>query len=354
MKNKLIIYTGGGSAGHITPNLALIDKMSREGFQAEYIGSEAIEENIIKKANIPFHKIKSGKLRRYFSWKNFTDFSKVLVGIIQSYFILRKKKPALVFSKGGFVSFPVVFAAYLNRIPVFIHESDYTPGLANKLSFPFATKICLTYEDSQKFVPNKDKILITGCPIREKFYSANRENGLKYLNFQIEKPILMIMGGGLGSALINQTVRTILADLLQTFNIIHLCGAGKVDPSFLQEGYLQKEYLQDEIYDVMAATDLIISRAGSTSVYEFITLKKLNLLIPLSKKASRGDQLDNAKFAETNGLSEVIQEEDLNPELLKSKILTLFREQEKYLNNYQCQNAIEVIFDQIKKIDQLK
>ncbi len=356
MKYK-IIMTGGGTAGHVTPNLALIPKLKEKGFEIKYIGSiDGIEKEIINKNDIPFFGISCGKLRRYFDIKNFTDPFKIMKGIVQALKILSKEKPDVIFSKGGFVAVPVVIAASMKKIPVVAHESDMTPGLANKLSAPFCDKLCVTFRESLNYVKG-NKGVLTGSPIREEILHGDKIKGKKICNFNDDKEILLIMGGSLGSKLINEEIRGILDKLLKKFNLIHICGKGNVDRNLINKnGYKQFEYVSEELPDLMKAADYMISRAGANSIFEFLALKKPTLLIPLSKKASRGDQILNSKSFEKEGYSLMLQEEDINKDLLYEKILELKEKKEKLINNMeksQAKNGVEaivnVILESIKK-----
>lgn len=345
---NMIGFTGGGSSGHVTPNLAIIKQLQHENVPIFYIGTyTGIEKELIQKANIPYFPISSGKLRRYFSWENFIDPFKILKGLVQAYFILRKQKPKVIFSKGGFVTFPVAVAAKLNRIPVVVHESDFIPGLANKLVFPFAEKICVTFEETKNNIKYKSKIAVTGAPIREEFFQGNKENALKLFSLDNTRKTILIIGGGLGSAIINQTIYVCLPELLKNYNVIHLTGKGKINPEIpSQKNYVQTEYLHNELFDAMALADLVISRAGSNALYELILLKKKHILIPLSQKASRGDQIDNANYFAKKGLSYVIAEEQLNRESLLKMLNTVFAnayDYEQRINNFHCQNGTESI-----------
>lgn len=345
---KMIGFTGGGSSGHVTPNLAIIKQLRREDIEIFYIGTyTGIEKELVKKENIPYFPISSGKLRRYFSWENFIDPFKILKGLVQAYFILRKQKPKVIFSKGGFVTFPVAVAAKLNKIPVVVHESDFIPGLANKLVFPFAEKICVTFEETKKNIKYKSKIVVTGAPIREEFFQGNEKNALKLFSLDNAKKTILIIGGGLGSAVINQTIYACLPELLKNYNVIHLTGKGKINSEIpSQKNYIQTEYLHHELFDAMALADMVISRAGSNALYELILLKKKHILIPLSKKASRGDQIDNAEYFSKKGLSYVLPEEQLNREMLLqmiNKIFTNAHEYEKRISNFDCPNGIKTI-----------
>lgn len=321
---KKIILTGGGSAGHVTPNLALLPQLQAEGIEVHYIGTaDGIERTIVsERSDITYHVIASGKLRRYFSWKNFTDPFRVLRGMFQARRIMREVKPAAVFSKGGFVSVPVVIAAHGKHIPVVTHESDYTPGLANKINAKFADKICVTFEDTLSHVGAKG--VHTGTPIRPELYEGDKARGLSFLGFDDKKPILLVMGGSLGAAAVNDAVRAALPKLLASYDIVHLCGKGKVEESLAQPGYRQFEYVNKELPDVLAATDIVVSRAGANAVFEFLALSKPALLIPLPRSASRGDQILNAGYFARKGFAMVLEQESLTPETLLDAVNDLY------------------------------
>ncbi|MEY7998835.1 undecaprenyldiphospho-muramoylpentapeptide beta-N-acetylglucosaminyltransferase [Clostridium sp. Mt-5] len=337
---KKIILTGGGSAGHVTPNLALVPKLKELGYEIQYIGTKnGIERKIIEDEKIKYHVISSGKLRRYFDVKNFTDPFRVLRGIFQAVLIMKKERPNIVFSKGGFVSVPVVIAAHLNKIPVIIHESDMTPGLANKLSAPYCTKICVTFPESLKSIKGHDAVL-TGTPIRQELLDGSRIMGRRLCGFENEKPILLIIGGSLGSVFINNTVRNSLNELLRVFNIVHICGKGNVDKALnMRKGYIQFEYLNRELPHIMNAADIVVSRAGANVIFELLALKKPNLLIPLSKTSSRGDQILNAASFEKSGYSMVLQEEKMTQKVFLDKIEELYTSRDKYINNMKTSPA---------------
>lgn len=343
--------TGGGSAGHVTPNLALIPKLKEAGYEIEYIGTaNGIERKIIEQHNIKYHIISSGKLRRYFDLKNFTDPFRVIKGIKQAYDIIKKEKPNIVFSKGGFVAVPVVLGAYLNKVPVIAHESDITPGLANKLSTPYCTKICVTFPESLKKL-NKNKAVLTGTPIRKELLEGSKIIGLKICGFYDNKPVLLVIGGSLGAKAINDAVRRNIDKLLQNYNIIHICGKNNVDDKYkLKNGYRQFEYVNEELPHLMAVADVVISRAGANSIFELLALKKPSLLIPLSAKSSRGDQILNAASFERSGFSMVLKEEDLNDSSLLAKLEELYRNREKYIKNMsgsKYNNGVETIVNLI-------
>lgn len=313
-----VFFTGGGTAGHVTPNLAIIKELKQEGWNVAYVGSDdGIEKGMIKDLDIPFYPVSSGKLRRYFSFKNFLDPFKIILGIFQSIKLFHHMKPDVLFSKGGFVAFPVVVGAWVNRIPIVAHESDMTPGLANKLSFPFVNKICLTFAAASKHFKNQDKIIVTGTPIRQQLFLGAADKGLAYCGFNTEKPCLLVIGGSLGAGSINRVVREALPQLTQKFQVIHLCGKGKIDNSLLgRDGYCQLEYANEELADLFAAASIIVSRAGANSLYEILALNKAHILIPLSAKVSRGDQIQNARYFQKEGISLVIQDEVLSADIL--------------------------------------
>lgn len=314
-KVKTIILTGGGTAGHVSLNEAIIPSLIEAGYKVHYIGShEGIEKELIGNAfpEVPYHSISSGKLRRYFSMKNFTDPFRVVAGVGQALSVIRKVKPTVIFSKGGFVSVPVVIAAKLANVPVVVHESDVTPGLANKLALPFASHIFTVFKETVKHLPN-DKATCTGSIIRQQLFEGNRARGLKLCDFTNDKKVLLVMGGSLGSVVLNEALRSNLQYLLKTYQIIHLCGKGNLDER-LQGivGYKQFEYVTTELPDLLHAADKIVSRAGSNSIFEFLALHKPMLLIPLSAAKSRGDQIQNARLFEKQGFAHVLEEEQLD------------------------------------------
>ena len=266
--------------------------------------------------------------------------------------ILSKEKPDVIFSKGGFVAVPVVIAASMKRIPVVAHESDMTPGLANKLSAPFCDKLCVTFRESLKYI-KEGKGILTGSPIREEILNGDKSQGLKICNFEGEKEVLFIMGGSLGSQLINNEIRKNLNKLLKEFDIIHICGKGNIDQSLInKEGYKQFEYVSEELPHLMKCADYIISRAGANSIFEFLALKKPTLLIPLSKKASRGDQILNSRSFEKEGYSLVMEEEELQDDALYNKILELKQKKQLLVDNMnksESTNAVNSIVEILLK-----
>ena len=354
-----IVLTGGGTAGHVIPNLALLPSLFAEGWEAEYIGSACgIEKRLVEAKGLPFHSIASGKLRRYFDLKNFTDPFRVLLGGLQAWSLLGRIKPNVVFSKGGFVAVPVVVAARLRGIPVIIHESDLTPGLANRLTIPCARIVCASFPETLKHLP-AEKGVVTGAPIRIELFTGVREKGETFLRLPpsqdpaILKPLLLVMGGSLGSRILNQAVRLILPELLTRFRVAHICGQGGLDSTVeATPGYRQFEFISSEISDVLAASDFILSRAGSNAIFEFLSLQKPHLLVPLSRAASRGDQILNAEAFAAKGYSSVLPEENLGGGRLLKELDALRANGDQYVQAMRfspIRNGTEQVMDQIRK-----
>ena len=354
MKTKKIVLTGGGTAGHITPNLALLPYLKAEGYEIVYIGSEkGIERTLIEAEGIPYYSISTGKLRRYLSKENIKDMFRVVKGIAEAKKLIKRLKPDLVFSKGGFVAVPVVLGAKSNNVPVIIHESDITPGLANKIAMPSARVVCSTFPETLQYVP-KGKGVHTGTPIRKELFEGDRQKGLAACKFTGEKPVLLMMGGSLGAVKLNHCLREILPELVKTFDVIHLCGKGNLDAHLReQEGYMQFEYVSDGLNDLFAAADFIVSRAGSNSISEFLALKKPHLLIPLSARASRGDQILNAASFEKQGFARVLDEDEMTAESMKKEIFELYENKEKYvaaMGHAASGDGVEAVMTQIKAL----
>lgn len=330
---KKIVLTGGGTAGHVTPNIALFPALKEAGYEISYIGSYAgMEKQLIEEQNIPYYGISSGKLRRYKDLRNLTDPFRVIKGYAQSVSLLRKIKPDVVFSKGGFVSVPVVLAAKRLRIPAIIHESDMTPGLANKIAIPAACKVCCNFPETVDYLP-KDKAVLTGSPIRQELLSGDKEQAARLCGFTMDKPVILVVGGSSGSKFINDAVRGLLDDLLANYQIIHLCGKGNIDKLYNnRSGYVQFEYAGKELRDMFALSSLVISRAGANAICELLALRKPNLLIPLSANASRGDQILNARSFERQGFSMVMEEEELTDEKLLAAVHKLYDSREDFIN----------------------
>lgn len=335
MKEQTIILTGGGTAGHVSLNEAIIPSLFEAGYQVHYIGSHTgIEKELITNAfpSLPYHGISSGKLRRYFSMQNFSDPFRVLAGVAQAFKIIRKVKPTVIFSKGGFVSVPVVIAAKFANVPVVAHESDVTPGLANKLALPFASHVFTVFKETMQHLPS-DKATCTGSIIREQLYTGNKERGLARCGFTADKKVLLVMGGSLGSVVLNDALRTNLQQLVKDYQIIHLCGKGNVDAS-LQDvaGYKQFDYVTTELPDLLYASDFVVSRAGSNSIFEFLALHKPMLLIPLSASKSRGDQILNANLFKKQGFAHVLEEEQLSARTFLKSIEQLVTSAEQMID----------------------
>ena len=349
---KRIVLTGGGTAGHVTPLIALLPALTNENYDIHYIGSyDGIERKLIKEYNIPYYGISSGKLRRYLDPKNFTDPFKVVKGYFEARKILKKLKPHILFSKGGFVSVPVVLAAKKLRIPVIIHESDMTPGLANKIAIPAARRVCANFPETMTHLPT-EKAVLTGTPIRKELFIGNKIKGLDFCGFTSNKPVLMIIGGSTGSRVINDVVRGLLPTLLRDYQVIHLCGKGNIDPKLADtKGYAQYEYIRDELSDLFAASDIVISRAGANAICEILALRIPNILIPLGLNASRGDQILNAESFENQGYSYLLMEENLTVSNLLIAIKTVMGNRQKYIkamNTSELNNSIDTIMNLIK------
>ena len=335
---KRIVLTGGGTAGHVMVNVALIPRLRARGWEVHYVGSpDGIERDLIARIEppVPYTAVKSGKLRRYLDYRNFIDPFRVLQGSVQAARVLGKLRPRAIFSKGGFVAVPVVWAAALRRIPVFLHESDLTPGLANRLSLPFAAEVFVTFPESAAFFPRKKKVVPVGPIVREELLWSDPARGRSICGFSSRRPTLLVMGGSLGAEPINRTLRAALP-LLDTFQILHLTGRGRIDPAVQAAGYCQREFLYNELPDALAAADLVISRAGSTAIFELFALRKPMLLVPLPRGKGRGDQVENARYFADRGWARVLPEEDLTPERLAEEIRRLYREREVYVRRMEA------------------
>lgn len=350
---KRIILTGGGTAGHVTPNIALLPRLIELGYDIHYVGSyNGIEKDLIEPFGVPYHGISSGKLRRYFSARNFTDPFRVVKGFGEARKLIKDLKPDVIFSKGGFVSVPVVLAGKRCKVPVIIHESDMTPGLANKIAIPSASKVCCNFPETLEYLP-EGKAVLTGSPIRQELLSGNKIAALDMCGFTADKPVILVIGGSLGSVVVNNAVRGSLPQLLEHFQVIHLCGKDKTDESLAgTKGYCQFEYVREELRDIFALADLVISRAGANAICELLALRKPNLLIPLSAKASRGDQLLNARSFERQGFSMVLEEEDLTPESLLDAVLDLYENRGTFIDamrDSDQQDSIDTIIGLIEE-----
>lgn len=353
--SKKIVLTGGGTAGHVTPNIALLPELKKAGYEIYYIGSyDGIEKKLITDYEIPYYGIATGKFRRYLDIRNLTDPFKVIKGFSEARRYLKQIRPNVVFSKGGFVSVPVVRAAASLHIPCVIHESDMTPGLANKLCVGAATKICCNFPETLKDLP-EGKAVLTGSPIREELAKGSRIAGLDLCGFSANKPVIMVVGGSQGSAAVNEAVRSALPALLNDFQIVHLCGKDKVDNLLLTKpGYKQFEYIKSEMKDIFAMSDLVISRAGANAICELLSLKKPNILIPLPTTSSRGDQILNAHSFEAQGFSMVIEEEYLDNQTLTDKVHELYCNRQIYIDAMSRSTQTDSIHTIMKLIEEVQ
>ncbi|MBI5413849.1 undecaprenyldiphospho-muramoylpentapeptide beta-N-acetylglucosaminyltransferase [Candidatus Peregrinibacteria bacterium] len=316
-----VVFTGGGTGGHVLPNIAIIDEISKlGGAEVFYIGSKkSSEQDIAEGAGLPFYEISTGKLRRYFDLKNFVDFLKVPLGFFQAVGILRKLKPNLVFSKGGYVAVPVVLAARLLGIPVWIHEADLTPGLATKICVPFAGKIWLSFEESRRFYKGRN-VEVVGNPVRSSILKGDKKRGYKFTGFSEKMPVCLVIGGSTGAQSLNKLILKNLPELLKKVQVLHI--TGRIGEKFTENAhYKHFEFLDKELADCYAITDFIVGRAGSGSLFEGLALKKPMILVPLPRSASRGDQIENAEIFEKHGWAAVLNQETLSPEQLLEAIL---------------------------------
>lgn len=350
-----IVLTGGGTAGHVMPNIAMLPQLHATGWRIHYVGSyEGIERQLIRAENIPYYPIKSGKLRRYVDIKNVTDPFRIVQGIFQAIVLLRKIQPDVVFSKGGFVSVPVVLAAWLHRVPVVLHESDMTPGLANKLSIPLATKICATFPETLALLPKRKRIH-TGTPIRQSLLNGDPQQGRAICGFHSHQPILLIMGGSQGAQAINTVVRQALPQLTAKFQVMHLCGHGNIDESLHHyPGYRQFDYVTDELQHLLAAADCVVSRAGANAIYELLALAKPNLLIPLSAKVSRGDQIANARSFYKQGYSMLLEQENLSVSSLTKGVTELYQQRSTFISNMNESSQKDTVMTILSILDQVR
>lgn len=350
---KKIVLTGGGTAGHVTPNIALLPALREAGYEVYYIGSyNGIEKSLIEAENIPYYGIATGKFRRYFDWKNLSDPFRVLKGIGEARKIIRKIDPDILFSKGGFVAVPVVLAANKCHVPVIIHESDMTPGLANRICLKYARKICCNFPETLSHVPEGTGV-VTGTPIRDELKKGSAAKGFAFTGLDSNKPVILVMGGSQGAVRVNNCVRAALPELLKKNQVVHLCGKGHLDESLKDtEGYRQYEYIREELPDLYAMCSLMISRAGANAICEISTLAIPNLLIPLGSDASRGDQILNARSFEKQGFSMVLEESGLTEKALVDKVNQLYENRDQYISamkHSQHTDSIDVIMKLIRE-----
>ncbi|MCC5887309.1 MAG: undecaprenyldiphospho-muramoylpentapeptide beta-N-acetylglucosaminyltransferase [Gammaproteobacteria bacterium] len=327
MKAPRILFTGGGTAGHVTPNLALIERLRAAGWEVHYAGSRSgIERSLIEPLGLPYHVLPTGKLRRYLSFENLLDAFRVLAGIAAGWRLARRLKPNLVFSKGGFVSVPVVLGARLAGVPVLAHESDCTPGLATRLVAPRVAAVCTNFPDTR--IAGARRVVYTGTPLRPGLLTGSRQRGLEVAGLAGAKPVLLVVGGSLGSQALNACIRGALPRLLERYDIIHICGRGNVQPTAGSAGYAQFEFVAEPYRDLLAAADLVLSRAGANGLLELIQARKPTLLVPLGTAASRGDQIENADWAARQGLARRVLEAELTEDRLLAELDGLFADRD--------------------------
>ena len=313
---KTLILTGGGSAGHVVPNIALIPAL-REKFNLVYIGSDGIERDLMKGRGVPYHTVHCTKLVRDSVLKNIAMPFRFLKSVSEAKRALAAADADIVFSKGGYVALPVVLAAKKLRIPVLTHESDLTPGLANKIIARRCRAVLTSFPDTAKLFANG---IYTGAPIRSELLRGDRTEALKKYGFSGEKPVLLLFGGGSGSLALNRAAEAALPEILQTFDFLHI--RGKHAGAEKREGYFPLEY-ESDMASAYAAADFVVSRAGSNTVFELLALKKPALLVPLENRRSRGDQLQNAQYFEKRGLCRILRESDLSPRTLLGGVRAL-------------------------------
>ncbi len=353
-----IVLTGGGTAGHVMPNLALIPYLEKD-FTIHYIGTyEGMEHWLVNPYLNPknYHAIKAGKLRRYLSIQNLKDPVKVIYGFFQAIKILRKLKPKLVFSKGGYVSVPVVFAAKLLNIPVVLHESDLTPGLANRLAIPRCDKVCVSFESTLSYVKKAEKYY-TGTPVRRELLNGDKALGRKLCQINDHKPVLMIMCGSQGAVAVNDAVDSVIETLCKTYHVVHIRGKNNLKPELdIIDGYTQFGFLGEDLKHIFATADIILSRAGANAIFEILALNLPALLVPLPKASSRGDQILNAEHFKANGWSMVLHQDQMNPESLVEHINQLYKERSAYRKRMEKSGAneanertLKVIYSAINK-----
>lgn len=351
---KRIILTGGGTAGHVTPNMAIIPSLREKGYDIHYIGSyDGIEKKLIEEMGITYHGIATGKLRRYFDLKNFSDPFRVIKGFSQAKSLMKELKPDVVFSKGGFVSVPVVLAASSKKIPCIIHESDMTPGLANKIAIPKADKVCCNFPETVEKLP-EGKAVVTGTPIRKELFNGNAANAMSFCQFKEVRPTLLIIGGSSGSVRVNEAIWSCLDEILKTYNVIHLCGKGNLNSNLTdKKNYVQFEYIKQELANLLALADVVVSRAGANAICELLALKKPSVLIPLSLEASRGDQILNARSFDNSGYAKLLMEEDVNDTSLLEAINYVYNNRDTYIRAMECSakhDSVTMIVNMIEEL----
>ncbi|MCY7016530.1 UDP-N-acetylglucosamine--N-acetylmuramyl-(pentapeptide) pyrophosphoryl-undecaprenol N-acetylglucosamine transferase [Streptococcus sanguinis] len=336
---KKIVFTGGGTVGHVTLNLLLIPKFIKEGWQVHYIGDKhGIEYQEIQKSglDVTFHSVATGKLRRYFSWQNLLDGFKVVWGIFQSLGIMLKVRPQALFSKGGFVSVPPVIAARLSRVPVYVHESDLSIGLANKIAYKCATKMYATFEQSSSLTKIEHVGAVTKVGSQESVPPQELEEIRQY--FDKELPTLLFVGGSAGAKVFNDFVSQNQAALTERYNIINLTGDEGLD--VLSDRLFRKAYVTDLYQPLMDLADVVVTRGGSNTIFELLAMTKLHIIVPLGREASRGDQIENADYFVKKGYAKQLAEEQLDMSNLQTALDDLLANQASY--HQAMQNSQEI------------
>lgn len=339
MKKKIVL-TGGGTAGHVYPALAVAEELNQ--YDISYVGGNGMEKQILQNyPNIKYHEIPTVKLERKFTFKNLLIPFKLIKSISVTKKVLKDIKPDIIFSKGGFVAVPVVFAAKKLHIPIISHESDLSFGLANKLILKKCTVMCTTFNETAKC----KKCVHTGQPIRSKIF-----NGKRLHLFDNQNPTLLVLGGSLGAKFLNEIIFNNIEKLTKNFNIIHICGKQN-ERKLPHKNYFQTAYAEN-IEDYYATADIVLARSGSGVINELLALSKPMLLVPLSKKCSRGDQIENAKNFTNHGYAQMLEEEDYSFEKLTKKLTTLAKNREKYIKNMQKTAKNNAVSKIVKLINQ--
>ena len=347
-----VLIVGGGSAGHVIPALPVIERLKASGHTVTFVGTRSgLEERLVAQAGVRYRGISAGKLRRYFSWQNLTDLFRIVAGVLQSIVLIGRERPQVVFSKGGFVSFPIALAAWLWRVPLVAHESDLTPGLANRLVMPFARSLCVSFP-ATKVHREGLNILHTGTPLRPSMLHGDAAAGRAALGLSSEQPLLVVTGGSLGATSLNAALRDALPQLLKQYYVLHVTGAGKSE-DVAMPGYDQREYVGEGWGDLLAAADVVISRAGANALFELLALRKPNVLVPLDARASRGDQIDNAAYAEAAGYSLVVPDEALGASALLDAVQRVQADRAAYvaaMQTFEVPDAAAAIAAELERV----
>jgi UDP-N-acetylglucosamine--N-acetylmuramyl-(pentapeptide) pyrophosphoryl-undecaprenol N-acetylglucosamine transferase len=330
-----ILFTGGGSGGHLFPIIAVARQLKKTFPESEllYLGPDDFGTELLIKEGIKVKIILAGKLRRYFSFKTILDIFKIPIGFLQALWHVYIWMPDVVFSKGGYGSVPVVLVSWLYHIPILIHESDAVPGLANRFGGKLAKRIAVSFVTAEKYFPQK-KTALVGNPIRIEITQGSREEAKQIFQIASEKSVILVMGGSQGAQPINEIILTILPQLLEKYEIIHLCGTKNypdiknkfssiIQTTELSKGYHLYPFLEeDQLKYAYAVSDLIISRAGAGSIFEIAACAKPSILIPLPGAAADHQKENAFEYAKT-GATVVIEQVNLTPHLFLSEISRL-------------------------------